>query len=179
MNVKENEIKHDGNIAKQPAYVRFDREIAIDFGIPEDLYGPEELVHFVVDTRIYTITPESPIGRLTNGTGDQAFELTAPIYRRAIRLQEVIDDFPTGRVIYMMLSKVPMGMFGWSQTPLEVVESSPDTEFQFVEGSLAEALNDPTSRTLVIDVEQFWKNNGADVQHRTKKPHRIKRYNLP
>lgn len=166
----------------EPRYVRFDRGLAIDFGAPEDLYGPEELNRFVVDTRIYIFHPESVIGTMSYpGTGER-LPLTSPTYNRAIRLQEFseVENLPTGRVIYLLLSQVPLGMFGWSETPIEVIEPDWVNTVSFLDGSLADVLNDPSNRVIAVDIEHVWKEHGADTKSRDEKQiHHIKRYNIP
>jgi hypothetical protein len=165
-----------------PRYAGYDRTIDIAFGSPDFLYPHfDELKNFIPDTRLYVFSPETPIARCYSpGTGEQ-MTITASTYRRVLKLQEELDGLPSGRILYIRLSEVPKGMFDWSEFPVEVLPSEDFDQALEIEGSLSDALNDPSSRVLVIDMERLWREHGGKPTYRSKKqPIRsIQRLNIP
>lgn len=148
-----------------------------DSGDPLEFLGidPDEW-HIV--KMLFTVNPESAIGRLFTLTGSQ-MELTDTTVSRAILLEQHQQDVPTGKYVYILYSDTPQGFGDWTAYPIEEIHKNWPEGVIFPYGSLPEVINHPDNRILAVYVDDLVRARGGNPHYRGEKPLRIHRTNLP
>jgi len=142
-----------------------------DSGDPLEYLGidPDE---WQVVKMVFTINPETVIGRLFSLTGNQ-MELTDTTISRAILLEQRKQDVPTGKFLYLLYADTPEGFGDWTAYPIEQIQKDWPEGVMFPYGSLPDTINNPNNRILAVSVEDLIKSRGGDLNYHIPKPHPV------
>ncbi|OGG35118.1 hypothetical protein A2363_01285 [Candidatus Gottesmanbacteria bacterium RIFOXYB1_FULL_47_11] len=150
---------------------RYTRTVYPDtWGDPITSLGEDALfANYRIDTRVYTVHPETVIGRIQ--VGEDEMDWTAPTVYRVVRLIEKTDtDLGTGHVLYAIFPDMqPYTLMHLDQTPIEFIEPDWPEGVDFPNESIVAEITRPQSRTLAFSMEQLWRERGGDPHHKFPK----------
>ena len=161
---------HQGR-RKRIRYTPFDRDLPIDWGDPEEIFGPDTLlVQFKVTHRYFRVKPETVIGRLR--AGDDVMDLTADTMFEALELVEFDRDSNTrtGKVMFAIAKDMsPYVTINWDHTPIEEIYPDWPEGIEFPAGSIFTVINDKRARHVAVRMEDVWRARGGDPTHKLDK----------